>query len=310
MPLALTIARNLVVDQHRKHGRVELQPFPAQDRAVSDVEQRALARVHLGAVHRSLQRMNPRYRRLLLVEAGYVAGGSDAASPATRTARARAREGLNLLVERLPDAAWVFVAPVAGFGRRSSDRLRLLLGRGDWATMSQVVAGLGVFLAALPSPQLASPVGPGGSIPPPLSIGRGAPITSRVVADPSAPRLVESGGSSVEETARARDGHADPAAPPGGSPPSLVPPGFGSKGSGSGQGHTGLDGVDEVGEGSGTIAGQPVAWRYRIRYGHSECVAAALAGEPSLACEPTPRARAKGSVRHGDDEASFDTSDP
>jgi hypothetical protein len=297
-PLALTIARNLVVDHHRKHDRVELRDTPLGLDVAVDAEQRALARIHLSAVLRAMRKLNPRYQRLLLAEAGFA--GTTSSGPASRTARSRARHGLNLLLERASDVAWAMTGPIVSLCRRSSVRLRQMLGRHDWAMVGQAAAGVVLFLASMAAPRaIANESRAPSASPQSVSSARGAgeAVGSEGIGN------VYAAGSDAEASRSDDDG--DPA----GSSGLALPPWAHSKGHNTGGGHMGLGGFNEVGKGTGTVAGEKLEWTYRAEYRQPQCVRWALQGRPGTGCDTSPRAGAGASVKHRDREIGFETPD-
>ena len=299
MPLALTIARNQVVDHHRKYGKVEPQEMPLQEVLGFDVEEQAMARMHLAAVYRALRKLNPRYRTLLLAEAGYV--GMSPGGPATRTARSRARHGLKLLMESASDAAWVAVGPIGTAIRRFSVKLKQLGGRPEWATLGQAAAGAFLFFAALPSLSVSAHTHPP---------AHSAPdIVAIAVADELSP-VTSHSRANGEPSLEARDvAQRARGSEPSRADRSLLPPLPGSKGHNTGGGGFGLDGFDENGQGSGDFLGERVHWSYRAEYRNPECVRHVINGELDPGCDASPEAEGGASVRHRDREFAVDTSD-
>jgi hypothetical protein len=300
MPLAITIARNLVVDHYRKDERVELQAAPQQEVIGFDVEERALARVHLGAVHRALRKLNPRYRSLLLAEAGYEK--HNGAGGATRTARTRARQGLKLLMDRAPDAAWAASGPIAAFYRRSAFRMRRLFERHEWAALGQVAAAAALlFVASLPPSGAIAEETPGRSTRDRVIAASASKETSHSTVVPrSDPRVTELTGEQVQEdtTPGSTMESTDE------SVLSLVPH---SKGRHAGGGSFGTHGFDDSSSGTATVAGEEVDWKYDAEYRNPECVQEAAEGNVSPGCDTSAHAEGGASVRHRDREVEAET---
>lgn len=300
MPLALTIARNLVVDRHRKEERIDLYAVPQERPAPADIEQRALARIHLGAVHRALQSLNPRYRKLLLIEAGYL-GEDPSSEPATRAARSRARRGLKLLMEHARDAAWVMVGPIGQAARKTSVRLRSSMARPEWAAVGQAFAGVALFVVTFP---------PGGSIP---STDAPTPWADRTVTMARGASGINLQGSHLGAqfsvapqpggTPSGKSGQASPSYPG----PLVLGKVPHSQAEGESRGRTSLHRIEESGEGGATLAGEQASWRYEVRYRSPGCVRKAANGKPTTACDATPEAEGSASVRYGEHEVGYET---
>lgn len=299
MPLALTIARRLVVDHHRKHNRVELRDTLVDRGTGVDIEQRALARIHLSAVHLAIRKLKPRYQTLLLAEAGYVGVGSG--GTATRTARSRARQGLKVLMERASDAAWGMAGPVVGLSRRSSIRLKQAVGGHDWTLVGQAAAGAVLFLTSLALPRAIAP-GPQAPSASPLMVTSVHEMGS--VAAGSAPADKPTRTGFLSEPSRSASDGGSPRMSGSG----LLPPLADSKGNNTGEGYVGLDGLNETGQGTGTVAGETVDWTYRAEYRQPQCVRWALEGKSTLRCDASPKAGAGISLKHRDREVGVDTS--
>lgn len=300
MPLAITIARNLVVDHYRKDERVELQAAPQQEVIGLDVEERALARVHLSAVHRALRTLNPRYRSLLLAEAGYEK--PNAAGGAARTARTRARQGLKLQMDRAPDAAWAASGPIAAFYRRSAFRVKRLFERHEWAALGQVAAAAALLFVA--------------SLPPAGAIAEETPRRSareRLVAA-SAPKhtsrslVMWKGGARVSELAGEQlQEDVTPSSATESTNESVLPLVPHSKGRQTGGGSLGTHGFDENTDGTANVAGEDVHWNYRAKYRNPECVQEAAEGNVAPGCDTSAHAEGSASVRHRDREVQAET---
>ena len=301
LPLAITIARNLVVDHHRRYSRMDGPEEFSRDLAPDDVEANALARIQLGAVHRSLRELTPRYRNLLLAEAGYIRS-DESAGPATRVARTRARQGLKALLERRPDVAWVGF-PFTGVFRAAARWQRSTVIRSDWAMLGQAAAGLGIFIFTLVSPG-AAPGGPGEE-----SLTE-RPSQERVISDETEPAFVQRGarpaskGALVLADAKSPSRAGSVGQTEGGS---LLPAAGGlEKGSTSSGGGFGVHGFDESAHGSTSVMDEPVEWRYEFRYRNPQCVRRLAQGKPTAGCDTSPEADASASASHGDSEIELD----
>jgi DNA-directed RNA polymerase specialized sigma24 family protein len=99
MPLAVTIANNLLWDEtHRHQARVIVGHVP--DRPDSaDVARSGMARLELGRVTRALSRLSTNYRAVLLAEIGHDAS-LEGAPKAINMLRMRARQRLVALLDK------------------------------------------------------------------------------------------------------------------------------------------------------------------------------------------------------------------
>ena len=302
LPLALTIARNLVIDHHRRYGRVDGPEKFSQGAAPDNVESQALARVHLGAVHRSLREMTPRYRNLLLAEAGYMRS-DEPAGPATRVARTRARQGLRLLLERRPDVAWGLGSPFAGVFRAAGRWHRAIVDRSDLAVLGQAAAGLGIFIASLVFVGGAPDISESGE---PTE----RPVQTSVISDPggSSPRIRAAGANLAEGSSAIRQepGSVSEEKQPEESGSLLSPTGGLDKGQTSSGGGFGVHGLDEKGDGETSIMDEPVTWRWKVHYRNPQCVRRAAQGKPTAGCDASPEADAGASASYGDSEWEID----
>lgn len=300
LPLAVTIARNLVIDHHRRSVRIDLGETSYEDVAPNDVEREVLAKIRLGAVHKLLRQMNPRYSKLLLAEAGYLS--EEGSGGSTRTARTRARQRLRDLVEQSPNGAWIFVAPLTGLGKRC----RRALGRptrGNWTVTAPAATGMTIVVASLLFTGTAGGIAEGAQRPKASGQQR-VPASEghrKGPADREAARSLKKAEGGVAYERRSLDRGSEVQA---GSLLIFDEPL--SKGRSRSSGGFGIRGVDESGEGSGSVAGEDLTWDYTVNYRNPECVRRAARGKPTTNCEMTPDADAGGSVGHGDSQVSFD----
>jgi DNA-directed RNA polymerase specialized sigma24 family protein len=98
-PFALTIAMNLLKDEHRMQARRNASPQPPDEFVGRGVEEEALARLELTNVQIALQKLTPAQRSVLLAEIG-AAPYDDRGADALKMLRMRARRTLRNVIGR------------------------------------------------------------------------------------------------------------------------------------------------------------------------------------------------------------------
>ena len=125
VPLAATIAMNLLRDEARATARREARPLPFGELSPRGVEDEALARLELSRVASALQKLTPAQRDALLAEVG---GPGDArGAAALKMLRMRARRSLRHALERASA-----LAPLSASLRRMVESVAASLTRAGW----------------------------------------------------------------------------------------------------------------------------------------------------------------------------------
>ena len=294
-PLAFTIARNLVTDRARERDCLDLYEI-ARRPSPEDPYESAVSRIELGRVMKALRSLTPRYRDLLLAEAGWKP--DDAREPGgvvTNMARMRARKRLRAALEQ---AGAAVVLP----WRRLRERL---FGRGAETRLQfgQVFSGcaLEVVLACVLSTVgagVAAGISDDGAPTPRL---RAATLAGALDhRAPSSRAGTPAGRASTPrgETARPASGARAKSGIGGvGLGPLRVPH---SRGRGEDSGSFGLWGYDMEGHGEGNVAGEDLTWRYENRYKNPRCVSALEEEEVSTDCSGGEAPRGSAEVGYGD----------
>lgn len=110
LPLAVTIANNVVWDERHKRSQVEV-PGAVPDRpALHDVEELGLARMELGRVKDLMSRLSAPHRSVLLAEVG-GAEPPEGSRDATKMLRLRARKKMRSLMEAASAGGFVMWLP-------------------------------------------------------------------------------------------------------------------------------------------------------------------------------------------------------
>lgn len=275
-PLAFTIARNLATDAARENRKVELRPVvdaPFSD----DPHAVASARIELSSVLRMVMCLTPRYRDLLLAEAGLGLYPGEARSVVTHMARMRARRRLRAMMERAG-------AAIALPFKRLRDRLS------EWSSSARLQAiqcfptcSLEVVIACVLTLVASGAVGDildygeiGGSMSPAAIVGDDSPAD---LSNGSRRGVEWAAGESNGVRPLGEDGVRAAAS---GLPPLQDVPH--SKGEGEEGGSFGPAGYDLGGEGSATIGDQDLRWRHHHTYRSPRCVRRLGEGEISTDC--------------------------
>ncbi|HJR44777.1 MAG TPA: sigma-70 family RNA polymerase sigma factor [Actinomycetota bacterium] len=110
LPLAVTIANNVVWDERHKRSQVEVPGVVPDRPAVHDVEELGLARMELGKVRDLMSRLSAPHRSVLLAEVGGAAV-PEGSKDATKMLRLRARKKMRSLMEAASASGFVMFVP-------------------------------------------------------------------------------------------------------------------------------------------------------------------------------------------------------
>ncbi|MGH2806257.1 MAG: RNA polymerase sigma factor [Actinomycetota bacterium] len=158
--LALTIANNILWDAVARHRDREVLGDVPDAPADQDVERSGMARMELARVSRSMKRLSPAHRSILLAEIDDAIPRPDATPAAVKMLRMRARRRLSALLEHA-SAVGMFVS--LGIRKRMV-RLRTLvertalLGDGAAAAVSGLVATVAIVTGVAVVAQAGTPV--------------------------------------------------------------------------------------------------------------------------------------------------------
>ena len=278
-PLAYTIARNLATDRAREAGRVELRP-DLENGLADDPSDVAAARIELKQVLRGLMTLTPRYRDLLLAEAGWSSPNPEATGVATNMARMRARRRLRAILER---ASVLIGLP---FKRIRAGASRLSASERVQSGQSVVTFTVEVAVACLLALTGAASIVDGGANGTPGEM-RTRSLGQTVASRGSSGRPPGHQGtlSSVEAArshrlARTSVGEVESEAAPN-SPLDALPKG---EGEGREGGSFGSWGYHEEGDTTMDVAGEEIRLRHRHDYRNPRCVRRAIEGEVSTDC--------------------------
>ena len=300
-PLAFTIARNLATDKARDRARCEPREVLG-NAAWEDPLEVAAARIELRSVMRALMSLTPRYRDLLLAEAGWAGHPSDeTGSVATNMARMRARRRLRALVGR---AGAMISWPFSRLRDRAS----------GWNASARVQAGqsLSVYALQVAVACFLTIVGAGVA----ETIPEGG--TSPESLDHTV--LAKDGESPASRTGLARSGKTSPEmrradrSNGNGDHPTTAPSGLALHGlpggsEGEENGSFGLGGYDLGGEGDLGARDHEVEWRHRHRYRSPRCVRSLAEDEVSTDCSGGRAPSGSVELEHGDKETHVDYGD-
>ena len=148
LPLARTIASNLITDHHREATRLVLTddaPDGATER--TDVERSAIARIDLDQVRAALSELNPRYRQALLAEIGESAIQETA--ELAKVTRLRARRRLRAVIERSRIAVVTQVRTLIDLLRRGAQATGQSFSGVEIQSLLQAALGISLMVSAL-----------------------------------------------------------------------------------------------------------------------------------------------------------------
>lgn len=277
-PLALIIARNLATDAARKDARLELRPI-VENPSGDDPPAIALGRMELNRVLQTVMGLTPRYRDLLLAEAGLAADPLDeSGGVVTNMARMRARRRLRTIVER---TGAVVVLPLR----------RLKEGVCGWGGAGRFQAGsfvptwmLEVVIACILTIV-------GGSAINEAVNHRPVNVVQGLVRNAAEAKDRGSLGSGVNRhRLRARGGGAGSGTQVQTGNPEKTEPSLSlgelphSKGGSEEKGSFGAEGYDLQGSGDAEVGDQELKWEHRQRYRTPRCVRRLGEGELSTDC--------------------------
>ena len=112
LPLAVTIANNVVWDERHKRSQVEVPGVVPDRPALHDVEELGLARMELGRVKDLMERLSAPHRSVLLAEVG-GAEAPEGSRDATKMLRLRARKKMRSLMEAASASGFAMLLPKA-----------------------------------------------------------------------------------------------------------------------------------------------------------------------------------------------------
>lgn len=112
LPLAVTIANNVVWDERHKRSQVEVPGVVPDRPALHDVEELGLARMELGRVKDLMERLSAPHRSVLLAEVG-GAEAPEGSRDATKMLRLRARKKMRSLMDAASASGFAMLLPKA-----------------------------------------------------------------------------------------------------------------------------------------------------------------------------------------------------
>jgi len=210
LPLAYTIARNLVADEIRRNRNVDV----AEEVDVSSdefvTERAGLARVELGQVEEGLTSLTEKQRSVVLSDLG-MAPRPEMGPDAIKMARMRARRSL---LAFLTGASKLHAGVVFNFKRLLRTAEVAAAGRDGWAAGAGAVAAVAMLATWSGPPPGWSPVphGVGDPLRPQIRVDEGSVATGSLDrgGEPSAAAPQKSAGRTIARSAPAEDSVARP----------------------------------------------------------------------------------------------------
>jgi DNA-directed RNA polymerase specialized sigma24 family protein len=304
IPLAITIARNLLID----HARTQLrwgecsQVVPDDAVNSNDVEEAALARVELGKVRRALTQLSSRHRHCLLAEVGAMPSSSRETA-AAKMLRSRARRNLRMLLERASCLILPLRQLLHDITRRTDNFTNRLTGDQVIAVQATLMAVVSLFVPFGPHHGIGGAFSPP-DLPPSASVQlgglSGAKQITSILGSPMA-WLDESSTSRSDGGPLNRGAASDPQHRNGIFDD--IPEGEGET---YDELYLGPDGARARHSNSGKLADHKARVELNVQYDMPRCVREALEGRPSTKCKLESRLRVNAKVRIDDSEYEID----